>query len=87
MKKLVQVQEIEGEGLDALLGEQVILFCGNYFYAGKLIGVNDKFVLLEDAGIVYETGAFSDAKWKDFQKMQQPIYVMVSHIEAFCKGK
>lgn len=86
MKKLVQVQEIEGEGLEALMGEQVILFCGNYFYAGKLTGVNEKFVLLEDGGIVYETGAFSDKAWKDFQKIGA-VYVMVSHIEAFARGK
>ena len=87
MKRVVQVQEIEGEGLEALMGEQVILFCVNYFYAGKLVGVNDKFVLLEDGGIVYETGAFSSPSWKDFQKIGQPLYVMLSHIEAFAKGK
>jgi hypothetical protein len=86
MKKIVQVQEIEGEGLEALMGELVILFCGNYFYAGKLVGVNDSFVMLDDGGIVYETGAFTDAKWKDFQKIGT-VYVMTSHIEAFAKGK
>jgi hypothetical protein len=86
MKKLVQVQEIEGEGLEALMGEQVLLLCGNYFYAGKLTGVNEKFVLLEDAGIVYETGSFADAKWKDFQKIGN-VYVMVQAIEAFTRGK
>ena len=87
MKRLIEVQEIEGEGLEALMGEQVILFCGNYFWAGKLIGVNQQFVLLDDAGIVYETGAFSDRSWKDFQKIGQQVYVMVSHIEAFARGK
>ena len=71
----------------ALLGEQVILFCMNYFYAGKLIGVNDETVLLEDGGIVYETGSFSDAKWKDMQNIPGPLYIRVSSIEAFAKGK
>lgn len=87
MKKLVQVQEIEGEGLEALLGEQVILFCDNYFWAGKLVGVNAQFVLLDDAGIVYETGDFAAKSWKDFQRIGQQVYVMVSHIEAFARGK
>lgn len=87
MKRVVQAQEIEGEGLESLLGEQVILFCNNYFWAGKLVGVNDIFVLLEDAGIVYETGPFSDQRWRDLQKTGQPVYVMVSHIEAFMRGK
>ena len=87
MKKLVNVQEVEGEGLISLLGEKVIIFCMNYFYAGTLTGVNDKCILLDDAGIVYETGQFSDVKWKDFQKFGSPIYVQISAIEAFAKGK
>lgn len=87
MKKLVKVEEIEGEGLLALLGEQVILFCMNYFYAGKLVGVNTDTVLLEDGGIVYETGEFSSKSWKDLQKIPGPLYVRVASIEAFAKGK
>jgi len=87
MKKIVSVVEMEGEGLEALLGEQVILFCLNYFYAGKLVGINDKFVQLEDGGIVYETGEFASVKWKDFQHINKYIYVMIDKIEAFSKGK
>jgi hypothetical protein len=44
MKKLVE--EINGEGLDKLLGERVTLFCMNYIYTGKLSGVNSTCVLL-----------------------------------------
>lgn len=87
MKKLVEIQEVEGEGLVSLMGEQVILFCGNYFYAGKLIGVNDTCILLQDGGIVYETGAFTDLKWKDFQKVADKLYVTSSSVESFAKGK
>lgn len=65
MKKLVNVTEVEGEGLMALLGERVTLFCLNYIYTGKLTGVNSTCVLLEDAAIVYETGAFDASAWKD----------------------
>ena len=86
MKKLVSVVEVEGEGLNALLGERVILFCLNYFYAGTLVGVNEDCVLLEDGGIVYETGAFSENAWKDFQKIGS-VYVRIGMIEAFAKGK
>lgn len=86
MKKIINVVEVEGEGLQSLLGEKVILFCMNYFYAGTLTGVNADCVLLEDAGIVYETGAFTDVKWKDFQKIGS-IYVRLQAIEAFAKGK
>lgn len=86
MKKLVNVVEVEGEGLVSLLGEKVILFCMNYFYAGTLAGVNTDCVLLEDAGIVYETGPFSDSKWKDFQRIGS-VYVRIQSIEAYAKGK
>jgi hypothetical protein len=37
MKKIVNVQEVDGEGLVALLGERVELFCMNYIYAGTLV--------------------------------------------------
>ena len=87
MLKLANVIEVSGEGLPALLGEKVILFCMNYFYAGTLAGVNTDCVLLEDAGIVYETGQFSDKTWKDFQKIPGPLYVRIASIEAFAKGK
>lgn len=80
MKKLI---EESGEGLIKLMGERVTLFCCNYIYTGKLTGVNETCVLLEDAAIVYETGAFSDAKWKDAQALPQPVYVMLSAVESF----
>lgn len=86
MKKIVNVVEVDGEGFSALLGEQVILFCMNYFYAGKLIGINTDCVLLEDGGIVYETGSFTDKSWKDFQKIPGPLYVRIASIEAFARG-
>ena len=83
MKKLVQVQEVEGEGLIALLGQRVTLFCMNYIYTGTLVGVNDGDVLLDDAAIVYETGAMMDKAWKDAQKLPHQWYVRVSAIESF----
>ena len=87
MKKIVNVVEVDGEGLVSLLGEEVILFCINYSYAGKLAGVNAADVLLENARFVYETGAFGDAKWKDAQPVGKPLYVRVDKIESYCLGK
>ena len=84
MKKLIQTVEVEGEGLTALMGENVLLFCLNYIYTGKLIGVNDKFVLLEGAKIVYQTGAFNDAQFKDAQSLPtSQWYVQTAAIESF----
>lgn len=83
MKKLVKVEEIEGEGLMALLGERVTLFCSAYIYTGKLAGVNSSCVLIEDAAVVYETGAFTDKAWKDAQKLPNNWYVQIDSIESF----
>ncbi len=81
MKKLIE--DVEEEGLVKLMGERITLFCANYIYTGKLIGVNDDFVLLSDCGIVYETGPFNDTKWKDYQKLPNDHYIMKQSIESF----
>ena len=83
MKKIVTVAEVTGEGLEKLLGEQVTLFCLNYIYTGKLAGVNDSCVLLEDASVVYETGPLGDKTWKDSQKLPGAWYVVRGSIERF----
>ncbi len=88
MKKLVSVTEVEGEGLESLLDQQVLLLCANYFYTGKLVGVNTTFVKLEDPAIVYETGPFSDKGYKDAQKLHvKEFYVQTAAIEAFGVSK
>ena len=83
MKKLVQTIEIDGEGLVALMGENVLLFCMNYIYAGKLTGVNDKFIQLENAKIVYETGPLTAKTFKDSQDLPSVWYVQTAAIESF----
>jgi hypothetical protein len=83
MKKIVEVTEVSGEGLEGLLGEVITIFCLNYIYTGKLTGVNEKYVKLESASIVYETGAFSDKAWKNAQALPKPVYVMTQCVESF----
>lgn len=87
MKKAVtvQFQEIDGEGLMALLGKRVMLFCLNYIYSGVLLGVNDTCVLLEDSKIVYLTGAFDKKNFEDAQSTGFNLYIQTSAIEAFCE--
>jgi hypothetical protein len=77
------VTEVENEGLEALMGQRVTLFCGSYIYTGKLVGVNQTCVKLEGAGIVYETGAFDNKKWKDCQSLPNDWYVTTQSIESF----
>ncbi len=80
MKKIVEVSD---EGLEGLLGEVVTLLCVNYFYTGKLVGVNETCVKLDNPSIIYETGEWSSKSWKDAQALPGSIYVQTAAIEAF----
>ena len=81
MKRIVE--EVVGEGLEKLLGKRVTLFCANYIYTGDLIGINDDCILLKNAGIVYETGEFTNSIWKDCQPLPNDWYVMRGAIESY----
>lgn len=83
MKKIVTVTEVEGEGLIALMGKRVLIFCMNYIYTGTLAGVNTTCVLLEDAAIVYETGDFGKTSFGDAQRLPTPVYIQTAAIESF----
>lgn len=71
------------EGLETLMGQRITLFCMNYIYTGKLVSVNATCVKLEDAAIVYETGAFSDNSWKDAQSLPHDWQVQICAIESY----
>jgi hypothetical protein len=85
MKRII---EVSNEGLEGLMGQEVLLFCAAYFYTGKLIGVNKKYVLLENPSIVYDTGAFTNKGYADAQRLHcKEFYVMISAIESFGVSK
>jgi hypothetical protein len=65
------------------MGQRVTLFCGAYIYAGKLVGVNQTCVKLENAGIVYDTGCFTDKEWADYQPLPNDWYIATQSIESF----
>ena len=83
--KVVQetVEEVENEGMMSLLGQTITCFCSIYIYTGKLVGVNKTCIKLENPSIVYETGSFSDKKWKDAQSLPNEMYLQLGMIEAF----
>lgn len=81
MKKIVQVDDTDG--FESLLGERVTFFCLNYIYTGDLVGVNSTYLLLENAGIVYETGPLGDKTWKDFQPLPNAWRVQMNAIESW----
>lgn len=84
----ILVEQKDAEGLEALLGETITVFCALYFYTGKLVGVNSTCIKIEDPYIVYETGAFSEKGWKDAQKLpHKNWYVQIDMIESFGRMK
>ena len=86
MRKIIE--ETSPEGFEKLLGERITLFCLNYIYTGKLVGVNDDCVLLTEPAIVYETGEWSSKQWKDAQRLPcDKLYVQRGAIESFGVGK
>lgn len=88
MKKVVNVTEVEGEGLIKLLGEKITILCLNYIYTGILEGVNETCVLLKDPAIVYDTGSFTAKRYKDVQTLGvEEFYVHMNCIESFGKLK
>lgn len=88
MRKPTDAVKIQGGGLESLLGKQVLLFCLNYIYAGKLVGIDNGFLQLEKPSIVYETGKFSEPGYADVQLLHAPVwYVQRGAIESFGCGK
>ena len=85
MKKLI---EVENGGLLSLLDENVLVFCVNYIYTGKLTGVNDDCIQLSDAQIVYETGDFQQAGFKDAQPLPtSEWFIQLASIESLGRAK
>ena len=84
MKRIVETAE---GGFDALLGEKICLFCGVYIYTGKLIGVNEDHLELDEAKIVYETGPLDRDDWKDAQPLPNPWRVTKQAIESWGPAK
>lgn len=83
MKVLKNVVEVEGEGLLALMGQVVTIFCSAYIYTGKLVGVNDTCIKLESASIVYDTGSLNTKTWQDAQSLPGDWYIQNTSIESF----
>ena len=84
MKKLVSVVETNETAFEQIMGELVTIFSLNYIYHGKLIGVNDENILLENPKLVYETGKLSDKGFKDAQSLEcKEFFIQKGTIESF----
>lgn len=84
MKKIIE--QVEGEGLESLLGENITVFCECYIYSGKLVGVNEHDILLSEAHIVYETGELNKSEFTDAQPFKHYQYIRIAKIESYGKS-
>lgn len=83
-KPTTEVIEVPDEGLVSLMGKTVLLMCANYFYTGKLVGINESCVELQSPSIVYETGDWQKDGWTDAQRLKADVwYVQVASIESY----
>ena len=81
----LEIKEVNN--LEDLLGETYLFQCARYIYHGKVKAINSDFITLEKAGIVFETGEYSDKSPKDLQELPNDVKVMRQSIEAFYKLK
>lgn len=93
---ITTTEDTDVTAMESLLGQRVILLCANYFYTGKLVGINETCVELEEPAIVYETGQWSAAKYTDEQKLKytdeqklqmRSLFVSIPAIESFGLSK
>lgn len=80
MKRLIETTE---GGFESMIGENVVLICGIYIYAGTLVGVSDDHLELDKAEVVYETGPWTAGEWKDAQALPSKWRVMRAAIESW----
>ena len=78
-----RIVETDDGGMDALLGKRVLFMCANYFYVGRLIGLNEISVQLDDASLVYETGRWDSSSWKDAERLPSTLNIMIHFIESY----
>lgn len=81
MKRIIESDEVSG--FEAMLGETITLFCMNYIYTGKLVGVNETHVELSDAKIVYETGELMTKDWSEAQPLPHNWCVQIAAVESW----
>ena len=70
---------------EELIGEHVLVFCMNYIYTGVLIKVDQTVVVLDQAAIVYETGALDSNEFTNAEKLAHKLFIGTISIESMTK--
>jgi len=69
--------------LKDLIGKTFTFWCVRYIYHGTVKSVNDFYVILEDAGVVYDTGDLDASSAEDKQDLPNDLHIPLHAIENF----
>ena len=75
------------KNFDNLVGKTYAFQCARYIYHGKVELVNETYIELTKAGIVYETGELKASKAEDRKELPSNVFVMKNAIESFYSPK
>ena len=74
---------VEVDSISDFIGKKLAFQCARYIYFGKVEKVNETFIELSDASIIFDTGGFSNTKPDDIQGMpKEKVYLMRQSIET-----
>ena len=71
------------EDYEDLIGQTFTFWCARYVYHGTVKAVNENYITLENAGIVYETGELGSDSAEDLQELENEAYLPIYAIEMF----
>jgi hypothetical protein len=75
---------LEEDGYSELIGKNITVFCCRYTYYGKLIEEGKNFIKLQNPNKVYETGCFTEKKFKDIQSLNTKTFsINKDSVESF----
>jgi hypothetical protein len=71
--------------MNDLIGKNIVVFCMNYIYTGKLLVFYGNEIQLENPRIIYETGNFDNEYFKDAQKLNHNLFINMNTVESYCQ--
>jgi hypothetical protein len=75
----------EVNSYEDLIGKKYLFWCVRYHFFGEVTAVNQKFITLKNAQVIFESGEYENKKPSDGQKLPKGINIPIQSIEAFCQ--
>jgi hypothetical protein len=85
--QLTEGEQKEITSMEELVGETYLFQCARYIYHGEVSFVNNDYITLKNASVVFNTGDYDDKEADDMQKLPKGVNITRASIEAFYKLK